>query len=132
VGLLLLALVLGACGAASAAPGFDPSSSSEAGVSVEQLSATMQPCSSGGTALSKVARAPSGSATDASGAIQHLESVPAAGPKLAVAADVAAAAASAGAQVPASGATVKVATPAGSGATRVAGGATAVPSEPCT
>ncbi|MGH2589418.1 MAG: hypothetical protein ACRDGW_01310, partial [Actinomycetota bacterium] len=82
-GLVVLALVLGACGAASAAPGSDPSSSSEAGVSVEQLSATMQPCSSGGTALSKVARAPSGPATDASGAIRRLESVPAAGQKLA-------------------------------------------------
>lgn len=130
VGLLLLALVLGACGAASAAQGFDPSSSSKSGVSVEQLSATMRPCSYGGTALSKVARAPSGPATDASGAIQRLESVPAAGQKLA-AVDVAAAAASADVQVPASGMTIKVATPAGFGATRVAGGATAVPAEPC-
>jgi hypothetical protein len=100
-------------------------------VSVEQLSATMRPCSYGGIALSKVARAPSGPATGASGAIQRLESVPAAGQKLA-AVDVAASAASADVQVQASGATVRVATPAGSGAARVAGGATALPAEPCT
>jgi hypothetical protein len=131
VGLLLLALALGACAAASAAPGSDPSSSSDTAGRVEQLSASMRPCSYGWTALSKVARAPSSPATDTSGAIRRLAGVPAAGQKL-TAVDVAAADAPVAVQVPASEATVKVATPAGSGAARVPTGASAVPAEPCT
>jgi hypothetical protein len=130
VGLLLLALLLGACGAASAAPGFDPSSSSEAGGSVERLSATMRPSSYDWTAQAKAARATSGSATEASGTLRRLETVPVAGQKLTSVG--LAPAAAAGAQAPASGAILKIATPTYSGEARVAGGASAAPAEPCT
>lgn len=118
VGLLLLALLLGACGAASAEPRSDASSSSQTVRGVER--ATLQPCFYGGTAIRKVVGAQSGPATAGSGAIRLLEAMPAASDKLAVAG--AAPATAAAVQVPASGtgATMKVATPAGAGATRVA------------
>jgi hypothetical protein len=112
VGLLVLALLLGACGAASADTGSDP----------------VRPCSYLGTALAKVARAPSGPATDTSGA---LAGVPAAGTKLT---SVDLAPADAAVQAPASGTvpTMKVATRSAPGTSRVAGGVSAVPAEACT
>lgn len=127
VGLLLLALLLGACGVASADP--DTSSRSESAPGVERATATVQRCSFVGTAVRKVAGVPSGPVTAASGAIRRLEGVAAAANKF-TAANVTAA----GVPVPATGgsAAVKIPAPVGLGSARVAGEAlSALAAEPC-